>query len=295
MGMIVRITVFAPSETAGQQACRAAFERIAYLDREVFSDYQAKSELRRLSGARPGHPTPVSAPLASVLEASLRLADQTEGRYDPTAKPLIQLWRLARREGRLPESDRIQEAHRLVDYRGLALDPQSRTLALDRAGMEIDLGSIAKGYIADQALTVLRSRGFPAAMIEAGGDLVLGDPPPDHQGWPVSPPGSDKDILLSNCAISTSGDSSQFLDIDGIRYSHVIDARTGMALTNHHATVVIAPSGLLSDGLATVGGLLPEPDFQSLVRDAYPRSRGWHVPLGAETDDAAEKATATTP
>ena len=297
MGMIVRMTAWAPTQDAGLQACRAAFERIGVLDREVFSDYQRDSELRRLSRAEPGRPIPLSPPLFTVLQAACRLAAQTNGRYDPTAKPIIDLWRQARRDGRPPTPDQIREARSRVGYQHVLLNPDPPSVNLASHGIELDVGSIAKGYIADAALAVMREHGSPIAMVEAGGDMVLGDPPPGRTGWPVSPPNHPPPpMMLAQCAISTSGDTSQFLEFDGVRYSHVIDARTGQALTHQQGCVVIAPSAMLSDALATVGTLLDPDDFQTLLHESYPGTQAWLLsPNDSPTHNPSKNPFESTP
>jgi thiamine biosynthesis lipoprotein len=123
-------------------------------------------------------------------------------------------------------------------------------------GTELDLGGVAKGYIIDQALAVLRRRGLSTAMIEAGGDIVVGDPPPGARGWRISVPHDDPALsaraaALVNAAISTSGDAEQFVEIGGRRYSHIVDPRTGLGSTTRALATVIAPRGAIADALAT--------------------------------------------
>ena len=129
--------------------------------------------------------------------------------------------------------------------------------------MQLDAGGIAKGYAADAALEVLRSAGYGRSLVAAGGDLAIGDPPPDRKGWTVALEGLIPDhpapgspIVVSRCGVSTSGDEEQWVEIGGVRYSHIIDARTGAALTGRRSVTVIAPAGTLSDGLATAVSVL---------------------------------------
>ena len=128
--------------------------------------------------------------------------------------------------------------------------------------MRLDVGVIAKGYAADEALAVLRKFGISRALVAASGDLSLGDPPPDAKGWRVELTGYDvphapesargMTVTLSNCGVSSSGDLFQRLEINGVRYSHILDPFTCVGLTNHALSVVIAKNGKMADSLDTV-------------------------------------------
>lgn len=253
MGMPVRIAVYAQDERAASAAARAAFAHIASLE-DRMSDYRVDSEVRRLE-LRPREWVPVSAPLYDVLARAIEIAQASDGAFDPTVGPLVQLWREARRTGRLPSRAAIQSARERVCWRYLSID-SSRRVRLDRAGMRLDLGGIAKGYILQSAVDLLRTRGVKHVMIEAGGDIVVGDPPPGRRGWRIETPGADTTIRalagqLARASISTSGPSEQFIEIDGVRYSHVIDPRTGDALTRPLHATVIASDGATADALST--------------------------------------------
>ena len=157
----------------------------------------------------------------------------------------------------------------------MRLDPEHRAIELKKRGMRLDLGGIAKGYIGDQALAALCKQGVTRAMIHAGGDLRLGDPPPGKPGWiiGVAPPPPDSPptqyLTLANRGVSTSGDMFQFVDIGGKRYSHVIDPKTGLGLTDRRVTTVVAPNGITSDGLSKVVAVLG-PDKSFPLIDATP-------------------------
>lgn len=128
--------------------------------------------------------------------------------------------------------------------------------------MQLDLGGIAKGYTLGEALKVLRGRGLGAALVEAGGDLVVGDAPPGAAGWSVAlPAGADSSAReaagsLANVAVATSGGTEQYVEIAGVRYSHVVDPRTGLGVVGPHLVTVIARDGALADALATALSVL---------------------------------------
>ncbi len=175
-----------------------------------------------------------------------------------TISPVVRLSRKARRTGIMPKAAEIKKALELVDYRRIRLEAKGHTVRLLLVGMLLDLGGIAKGYAADAALEVLRRHGLPHALVALGGDIAAGDPPPEAPGWKVGiAPLQDPEaapryyLSLKNCAVSTAGDANQHVVIDGKRYSHIVDPKTGMGLLGRRSVTIIAPQGLLSDGLDT--------------------------------------------
>jgi thiamine biosynthesis lipoprotein len=257
MGTLFTITLYSPDKTNAQLAARAAFERIAALD-TVMSDYQADSELMKLCEQPAGKPVPVSADLFEVLEKAQRFSELSDGAFDITVSPFVRLWRFARKKKTLPTSAELAEAARTVGFKKLQLDRKSRTVTLLTPGMRLDLGGIAKGFAADQALRVLRDHGINRALVAASGDIALGDPPPDAKGWKTGITAIDvrtndasRTFVLRNAGISTSGDTEQSVEIDGIRYSHIVDPGTGLGLTHRIQVTVIAPDATTTDALAT--------------------------------------------
>ncbi len=254
MGLRVRIVVYAPDEPSAARAATAAFARIAALDRAM-SDYRPDSEVREVARLAPAA-VPVSADVFRVVSRAIAIARDTDGAFDPTVAPLVALWRDARATGRLPAPAALRAAGALTGWRRVDLDAARQTIRLPVPGMRIDLGGIGKGYILQAALETLRDAGLRVALIEAGGDIVVGDAPPGRAGWRV-----DNELVanyrsvisyeLTNAALATSGASAQFVEIDGVRYSHVVDPRTGQALTSHVTAHVIAPDGATADALAT--------------------------------------------
>jgi thiamine biosynthesis lipoprotein len=263
MGLPFRIVLYAPDKQSGEAAATAAFARIQRLN-DSLSDYDTDSELSRLSRtAGSGHAVEVSDDLWRVLKRSQELAERSGGAFDVTVGPCVSLWRKARREKKLPDPDRLAEARKAVGYRFLKLDSWRHAAKLLVPGMKLDLGAIAKGYAADEALAVLRERGITRALVAAGGDMALGDPPPGKKGWrievaPLDAPDAPGATFVSvaNTGLATSGDAFQRLDIDGVRYSHIVDPRTGVGLTDHSLVTVIARDGMTADALATAVSVL---------------------------------------
>ncbi len=272
MGTVFQIVLYASTPHQAQAAAQSAFERIDQLN-SILSDYDPQSELSRLSATSgTGRWVRVSEDLWRVLSFSQRLACRSEGAFDVTVGPLVRLWRRARRQHRLPKPQRLQQALQATGYRWLRLDPGTKRVLLMRSGMRLDLGGVAKGYAVQQALEVLRRRGIRHALVDGGGDLALGDPPPGRRAWrvqlpPVDPrrPKPPQFLHLAQVAVATSGDAYQHVLIDGKRYSHIVDPRTGLGLTNQSTVTVIAPQGMQADALATAVSVLgPQRGFELL-------------------------------
>jgi len=258
MGVDARIVVYARSEKVAQDACAAAFERIAQLD-SMMSDYRKDSELNRLCDNAGGPPVQVSPELFKVFQRAEEVSRRSDGAFDITVGPLVQLWRAARKSGVLPTQAQIYAARALAGWQKVHLNRRDRSVRLEVARMRLDLGGIAKGYADDEAQKVLKAHGISRALVEMGGDIVVSDPPPGEKGWFVRVPNAmtgrpgapeqPVDMALANCAISSSGDTEQFVVIGGKRYSHIVDPRTGWALTSRVQVSVIAKDGFTSDPL----------------------------------------------
>ncbi len=291
MGTLVRLVLFAADRPAASAAARAAFDRVAELD-AALSDYRDSSEVSRLARAAGGPPVPVGPDLFAVLERAQDVGRRSGGAFDVTVGPLVRLWRRTLRTGDWPDPARRAEALSCVGSDKMHLDPAARTVLLDRPGMRIDLGGIAKGYAGDQALRVLRARDVSSALVAVGGDVVAGDAPPGEAGWvvvvepdeptragerlpgeagwvvvvePDEPTRAGERLLLRQAAVSTSGDSQQWVERDGVRYSHVLDPRTGIGLTGRRRATVVAREGVTADGLATAACVLGPAEAVALV------------------------------
>ena len=277
MGVQVRLVLYAPDEATARRAAEAAFDRIAGLE-DVMSDYRPSSELMQLSAVEAGTPVRVSEDLFTVLQRAQALARLSDGAFDVTVGPVVRLWREARRTRAMPAAQARAEAMERVGWRKLQLDAAARTVTLTVPGMQLDLGGIAKGYAADAALEVLEAHGVERALVMIGGDVRAGAPPPGEPGWPVQVAHADsayRHLDLARGAVSTSGDTEQFVEIDGRRYSHVVDPRTGVGLTSRVAATVVAPNAFTSDGLATLLTTLGPERGLSLLERHYPEAEAY--------------------
>ncbi len=258
MGTRFAITCHHPDQKQAETAANAAFDEAERIN-QVASDYIADSELLALSKQPPGEPVVVSPLLFQLLSEARDLAAKTDGYFDPTLGPLTKLWRESRRRNALPDAQTLTAARAACGWKHLILDPAKQTMTFMKPAMRLDLGGIAKGQAADAMLAVMQKHAIPRSCITAGGDVRVGDPPPDSNGWQIGVQTGKESgaLVLSNCAVSTSGDLHQFIEIGGTRYSHIIDPATGLGITRGVTATVIAPTATVSDALATACCVAP--------------------------------------
>ena len=263
MGVPFAAAFYAPDEASANKAIDAAWARIEHLN-SLMSDYDSNSELMRLCrDSRPGQSIRVSPELFRVLHKSVEVSELSDGAFDISVGPLVKLWRRARRQKERPDPKLLQEARELVGFRNIRLHCSTCSVELLKPGMKLDLGGIAVGYAADEAIRVLKQHGVTRALIDGSGDIVVGDPPPAATGWRIGiaslrePEAAPQHFaMLANCSISTSGDAYQFVELGGQRYSHIVDPNTGLGLTERCSVTIIAPDGITADALATAVSVL---------------------------------------
>jgi FAD:protein FMN transferase len=289
MGVPFRIVLYADNETAATSAAEKAMARVSELN-AIMSDYDYDSELSRLgrtSGS--GQKVKVSDDLWIVLKKAEEISKASNGAFDVTVAPLIQLWRKARREKQMPPPDLIAKAKARIGYTNIIL--ADHTVELTKPEMRLDLGAIAKGYAADEAVKVLRQQGIHHAFAAASGDMALGNAPPGQKGWKVqllSTEGATNTLILHNCGVATSGDLFQFVEIDGKRYSHIVDPKTGIGLTDRSLVTVIAKDGITADALSTTISVMGAERGFSIARQFGSDARAIR---NLESDHRAEFAT----
>ena len=254
MGMIARVTLYADHEAKAKESARAAFSVIADVDRAL-SHFNRRSEAISLT-RKPGMRS-----VSPVLRDNLLLADEmhriSDGRFDASVGPLTQLWRDARQSGVLPDEETLAAASKSVGWRD-ALSIEGNIVSVNRDDVVLDFGGSGKGYAVDEAATALVDHGVTDAMIELGGDIRLMGPPPGSRGWTISLQikGKRQELALADCAVSTSGPEFQSESWEGSRYSHVIDAASGKALTRHRQISVIGADGCECDAAATIVAMM---------------------------------------
>ena len=261
MGTLFTIRLWtSPSHSEkAKAAVDAAFNEIARLN-SICSDYERNSELLLITQNPKDTWLPVSDDFLNILTLSRELSTATDGAFDVTAGPHIRNWRLSKRDRRLPRPATLKDAFSKTGYRKLEIDAKKKAVKFAVEGMRLDLGGIAKGFGADAALAILKKHGFPQAIVAGSGDIVAGDPPPGHpEGWAIGIRSLDMadskkltdTVLLAHSAVSTSGDTQQYLEIEGIRYSHIVDPKTGLGLTDRIGVTIMGPNAVTTDSTAT--------------------------------------------
>lgn len=274
MGTRFNIVLYSEDDSIASKAANAAFARIEDLN-QIMSDYEENSELNQLSRTSgSGEAVKVSDDLFAVLKESVRMAEMTDGLFDITIGPMSKFWRVVRMspDPQLPTDEELSDLQEKVGFQCIKLDEENQTAELLKAGMQLDLGGIAKGYAAEEALEVLRNYGIKRALIDAGGDVTLGNSPPERKNWEVAVPknqikGENKFITLraANRTVTTSGDMFRFVVIDGERYSHILNPKTGLGATRQIQATVISPDGMKADALASVLTLMDPEKGMELI------------------------------
>jgi len=285
MALPFRITLFAPNALVASNAATTAFDRIHQLN-AILSDYDSDSELSRLSqSSGQGVEFRLSDDLWNVLSASQEISRNSDGAFDITVGPLVNLWRKARRDKKFPRPDLLADARSRVGYTNMVLNERNHTAKLLHPDMRLDVGGIGKGYALDAAMKVLRAHGITRALITGAGDMAVGEAPPDKGGWrvelaPLDAPGAPATqfVLLKNCGFATSGDLFQRLEIDGKRYSHIVDPRTGIGLTDHSLVSIIASDATTADALSKVVSVLGSGKGFPIVRQKGAEARAVRKP-----------------
>ncbi|MEC8734158.1 MAG: FAD:protein FMN transferase [Planctomycetota bacterium] len=271
MASPARITIWSETSSIAREAARAALDRMHAVESTI-SSWRADSWTARLVAAAPGS-LEVPDDLGTALRVGTEVHQASGGAFDLTVGPMMELWRRSREEGVLPGDAALEDARarRAMD----AIELEGLRARIGRTGILLDFGGIGKGLATWRAGKVLRERGIDRFLIDFDGEILAGDPPPGRDSWVVAiaavEPASPLLVATSGCSISTSGDLHQYLVVDGIRYGHVMDPRTGLGVREGRQVTVITeePDGI-GDALATAGCLLEFPVFERLLRERYP-------------------------
>jgi thiamine biosynthesis lipoprotein len=258
MGTHFRLVFYAPPNSLqmAEAIAKQAFCRLDTLNARL-SDYLNGSELNQLSAsAGKGHAVAVSDDLWSVLYTAQRVSRWSRGAFDVSVGPLVQLWRRAGRQQELPDARQLAAARQKTGYRYIKMYRKTRSVQLKKEGMRLDLGGIAKGYANGEMAIVLQQHGIRSFLIEGGGDLLMGAAPPGQSGWKLSVQKPDSTLVteilyLSHTAFATSGDMFRFVELNGIRYSHVVSPFSGLGITAQRQVSVQHPDPMLADALAS--------------------------------------------
>jgi len=241
----------------------------------IMTIFREDSELSRVNREAARGRVPISKELLGVLQLSLEVSHRTAGAFDITSGVLSRLWGFRDRTGHIPSDEAIQESLTQVGWRFVNLDLDDRTVQFERAGLELNLGSIGKGFALDHAAEMLQNADFGRTLLHAGYSSILavGDLSYPGGGWLVTirhPLDKNRELVklrLRNQALGTSGMGEQHFERDGKSYGHVIDPRTGRPAEQNLIASCVAPSAALADALATAFLVMSVDSIEELCRE----------------------------
>jgi len=269
MGTFARIVAVAKDANSAKKCIESALAEINKVD-ELMSDYKDDSEISLVNKDAFNQPVKVSESTFEVLQKSIEFSKLSDGAFDITVGPLVDLWHRAGEANAVPAEDELQQARSKVGYEKLILDASEMTVKFAVDGMRIDLGGIAKGYAVDKAVQAIQNCGAIGAMVSIGGDIrCFGTPSGGKNSWLIGlqnpnenfefPVGTGAPLLvlkLKDSAVSTSGHYWRFEQIQGKKYSHIIDTKSGYSSDKLASVTIIAKDATANDALATAVTIL---------------------------------------
>jgi len=268
MGTFARVVVIAPSGEAAQACIQAAFdvqERIETL----MSYHREDSELSRVNRHAAEKPVPVNPMTFEVLQQAVRFSRLSDGAFDVTVGPLVDLWKVAGEANEPPTEEALAVARRKVGFEKLILDEKAATVCFAEPGMKVDLGGIAKGYAVDKSVEAMLKRGAIGGMVDLGGNIrCFGRAPRGQEKWRIAlqDPNVAPDefgsagyllvLELADASVATSGDYRRFNVVEGQKQSHILDTRSGKGAGKVVSDTIIAPDATTADALSTAVNVL---------------------------------------
>ncbi len=272
MGSPFNLILVSEDSTKAKNLANASFALIDSFS-HIYSDYDSTSELSKLS-LHAGNGFQFCSPaLWDILLQSKRAFENSFHAFDISIGPLSSLWRIKRKKHLFPDSLTINETLDAVGFDKIHWDIPNHQILIPKKGMKLDLGGIAKGYIAQKVIDYLRENGIDVALADAGGDISMSNTPLGIDGWLVGvniPETTDdlmkKKLSLSNYSVATSGDAYQYIEHNGKKYSHIIDPRTGYGVSFQRNVTVIAKDGTTADWLATACSIVSIREAKKICR-----------------------------
>jgi FAD:protein FMN transferase len=293
MGTYVRVVIIAPDKRIAEKCEQTAFAEIEKVN-DLMSDFKSDSDISKVNAQAAQKPVPVSESTYEVIKKSIEYSKLTDGAFDITVGPLVELFRKAKQTQVAPTQEQIDQAKTKVGYEKLLLDDKNRTVQFTVDGMRLDLGGIAKGYSADKAADAIHQAGAIGGMVCVGGEVrCFGKPPKDANSWRIGiqDPNLENNqgrsllmaLSLTDGAVSTSGDYQQFVIIDGKKYHHIIDRSTGSSEKGLTSVTIISQKATDTDALATSVSVLGVekglalieklPDIEAILVTSAPDSK----------------------
>jgi len=257
MDTVVEITAYGPEAEAGVKAAFAEFQRL----HAITNNFDENSQISRINQMAGKNKVTVDTDLVYIIKLSQDVAVKLDDSFDITVGPLSALWGIGHKGDFIPNQAEIEKVLPLVNYRLVEVDSAANTVYLPKVGMMLDLGGIAKGYATDKAIEVLKAKGITSALVNAGGDVRVIGNKPDGMPWrigiqdPRNTDGISAKLALTEWdTMETSGDYQRFIMKDGIRYSHILNPRTGWQPREVASVTMVTNS-------STYGDILSKPIF----------------------------------
>jgi FAD:protein FMN transferase len=223
----------------------------------ILTTYDESSQTNRINKMAGINPVPVDDEVYQLIERSIRISALTQGAFDITFGSIDKrIWNFDNTMTSLPDADQIKRSIRLINFRNVILDDKNQTVFLKEAGMRIGFGGIGKGYAADQARKVMQDAGCQSGIVNASGDLTVWGSQPNGDKWTIGIADPTRNLpfaslKLQDGAVATSGDYEKFITIQGKRYSHTINPKTGYPVTGIKSATVITRYAEMADAMAT--------------------------------------------
>jgi len=269
MGTLATLTAVAPNPELARAAVDAGYAKLEAVERQM-SDYREDSEIGRLNHLEPGRAIALSPETFECVQTALQVAEASGGAFDVTCRPLIGLWKEAASAGRPPTDEQIVQAVARVGWHKIELNAAERTVHAAAIGVQVDLGGIAKGFSLDLAAQAMKRAGAAASLGDVGGDVLATGRQAGGRPWRVGiqhpfKAGVISKLELVDRAVATSGVQQRFFEIEGRRYSHIVDPRTGRPAAAAPCVTVIASDGMTADAWATAFSVLSIEEGKALL------------------------------
>ncbi len=270
MGTSFKLQAIATDRSQARNAVEAGVAEIQRIE-HLISSHRDDSETTLINNNAGIKPVNVSEELFQLIVRSKKVSELTQGAYDISFLPLYHVWKFRGGEEQMPPADSISYYKKLVNWQNILTDQTKQTVYLRVKGMSIGFGSIGKGYAANQAKKVMMAHGAQSGFVNASGDILFWGKPMDKEKWtvaikhPVQKGSYLGKLEVGNMAVVTSGDYENYLFIDGIKYAHIIDPRTGYPIQHVRSVTVVCPDAEVADALATSVAILGKEEGIRLI------------------------------
>jgi len=276
MGNHFELSVVAENEAWANEVIDTGVEEIRRIEK-LLTTYNEDSETSLINANAGLEPVTVSTETFNLIERSIRISQITQGAFDITYGALDKrLWNFDTSIKQLPDKTTARQMVRLINYRNIILDKEKTTVLLKEKGMRIGFGGIGKGYAAERAKSIMKNMAADGGVVNASGDLTTWGYQPDGKPWTIGivDPNAAGHIFsylnVTGMALATSGNYEKYVIIDGKRYSHTIDPRTGLPATGIKSVTIICPNAEIADAMATpvmIMGIRPGLDMINQLKD----------------------------